>query len=747
MTATDPVTGADPDQAAPAVIGDPWTMPDPFAAIVSHLIDGDREAGPAIALDLTRWLGNHPEPASGTGLASLAAAFLVSLAGPDHPLLERAEAILATPPGDAPPELVELFRTASAAVPREVAERRTGDRHFSQALADAGSLLDGHPLGRRVARDAIWSVLYPEAAGLFGDIDGAIAALRRRRIVERIEPNPHPITDAAREVLFTSNVLLGLPLDGPGIPAPGLDPEIAAGVARARAGSQQHWFDHPIPIGVDTAANELLHGLRGLDAAMAAEPGAAAQPGFAAGSPGALPLRRLTCLLSVSVTHDELHEIARRCVELDLATIDPLPHLDILVASETDVRRLVEEVLLPAISTFASAGSEPGPAPRLAVLGVDGEYGRHYSFLKAIAAIWQVFVDPAVRGTFKIDLDQVFPQSELVVQTGRTALQHLETPLWGGHGRDSDGRRVELGMVAGALVNAGDIERGLFTADITVPAEPARASEWVFFSPLPQAISTQAEMLERYDTAMPDGVETALERIHVTGGTNGILVEALRRYRPFTPSFIGRAEDQAYILSTLGDQPRLAYVHAAGLVMRHDKDAYAGAAIEAARVGKMVGDDVRILAFSSYARTVARSRAAKGLSVESIKSLLDPFTGGFISRLPVTTVTLRFALRILEAFAGGDAELGRAYATIGSRRLLEALALATDQDGLQARLDDERAQWRHLYDALDAIESALAAGNSRAIELQRRARELIEGWRVRPSGRVPASGSRSRPST
>ena len=554
MTATDPVTGADPDQAAPAVIGDPWTMPDPFAAIVSHLIDGDREAGPAIALDLTRWLGNHPEPASGTGLASLAAAFLVSLAGPDHPLLERAEAILATPPGDAPPELVELFRTASAAVPREVAERRTGDRHFSQALADAGSLLDGHPLGRRVARDAIWSVLYPEAAGLFGDIDGAIAALRRRRIVERIEPNPHPITDAAREVLFTSNVLLGLPLDGPGIPAPGLDPEIAAGVARARAGSQQHWFDHPIPIGVDTAANELLHGLRGLDAAMAAEPGAAAQPGFAAGSPGALPLRRLTCLLSVSVTHDELHEIARRCVELDLATIDPLPHLDILVASETDVRRLVEEVLLPAISTFASAGSEPGPAPRLAVLGVDGEYGRHYSFLKAIAAIWQVFVDPAVRGTFKIDLDQVFPQSELVVQTGRTALQHLETPLWGGHGRDSDGRRVELGMVAGALVNAGDIERGLFTADITVPAEPARASEWVFFSPLPQAISTQAEMLERYDTAMPDGVETALERIHVTGGTNGILVEALRRYRPFTPSFIGRAEDQAYILSTLGDR-------------------------------------------------------------------------------------------------------------------------------------------------------------------------------------------------
>ena len=35
--------------------------------------------------------------------------------------------------------------------------------------------------------------------------------------------------------------------------------------------------------------------------------------------------------------------------------------------------------------------------------------------------------------------------------------------------------------------------------------------------------------------------------------------------------------------------------------MRHDKDRYAGAAIEAAQAGKLVGDDVRILTFSAYA--------------------------------------------------------------------------------------------------------------------------------------------------
>ena len=61
--------------------------------------------------------------------------------------------------------------------------------------------------------------------------------------------------------------------------------------------------------------------------------------------------------------------------------------------------------------------------------------------------------------------------------------------------------------------------------------------------------STVAEMMARYDGAPQDGRARCLERIHVTGGTNGILIDALRRHRPFTPTFIGRAEDQAYLLT------------------------------------------------------------------------------------------------------------------------------------------------------------------------------------------------------
>lgn len=59
------------------------------------------------------------------------------------------------------------------------------------------------------------------------------------------------------------------------------------------------------------------------------------------------------------------------------------------------------------------------------VFGVDGEYGRHYSFLKAIAPLWQIIADRRKIGTFKIDLDQVFPENELAGETGNLLLNTL----------------------------------------------------------------------------------------------------------------------------------------------------------------------------------------------------------------------------------------------------------------------------------------------------------------------------------
>jgi hypothetical protein len=355
---------------------------------------------------------------------------------------------------------------------------------------------------------------------------------------------------------------------------------------------------------------------------------------------------------------------------------------------------------------------------------VDGRYGRHYSFLKAVAALWHVAIDPEIRATFKIDLDQVFPQDVLLAETGRTLFGHLATPLWGATARDTDGGELELGMLAGALVNERDIGQGLFTPDVPIPDRPPTMDEHIFFSGLPQSISTRAEMMERYDGPAIDGTTRALERIHVTGGTNGIRVDALRRHRPFTPTWVGRAEDQAYLLSTLGRPgPRLAYAHAAGLIMRHDKEAFAGQAMAAAHIGKLIGDDERILVFSAYVAAITGDGAA-------VHRLLDPFTGCFVSDFPVTLVLLRLALRTLRLFADGQADDAREYATDGARRIAETLDSHGEPAVVVHRLAAERTAWGHYYDALDALEVGIAEDRPSAIRARARAVSIIDDCRI-----------------
>ena len=494
---------------------------------------------------------------------------------------------------------------ASAAAPhRELRELAHWLRRHQRGDEQRG----GDPRGddQRAAAERVWQVFMPEGVGIQEDHDAQVRQLRDRRTVRITALNPSPLQHPARQILFTANVLLGLPAAG----ASELSEDLHARVAKVASEPQLFWYDHPIPIGTPPSSNEILYGLRALDDALEQER-----------ARGNLPARqRATCVLSVSTTHAGLQPLAGGYVSDLLRAAGGMRNLEVYVFTESDTSQLIEQLLLPT-----AVAENPDAAALLQIFGVDGRYARHYNFLKAIAAIWQVVVDPQLRATFKIDLDQVFPQPELVEQAGGSALELLRTPLWGAIGRDSWDNEVELGMVAGALVNQTDIGAGLFTPDVRYPQQPPPLlpDEVLFTSRVPQALSTAAEMMARYDglpagregaeAAQPprlDGRTRCLQRIHVTGGTNGILLDALRRHRPFTPSFVGRAEDQAYLLSTFGGGPlggghrRLGYAHAAGLIMRHDKHELIPEAIEAARTGRLVGDYVRILIYSAYADAI-----------------------------------------------------------------------------------------------------------------------------------------------
>ena len=619
--------------------------------------------------------------------------------------------------GRVPPDAFPADPSASRFLDRcrktaveELANRAAGDDAF-HSLAD--SLQRSGAGGASLPGDAWWPLLFPEGAGLMADPEAAVSALRSRRAIRVTRANPEPVRDPLRELLFTSNILLTLPADTEHLEGLDLEESLKARIRAACSEQQAYFYDHPIHLGEAPETNEAVYGLRGLDQAVAWEKDKG----------GAAPGDKATVLLSVSVTHASLREIAVEYIRSLLASVSPMEQLRVYIFSELDCRRIVRDALAPhLISTGAPGGDGEDEVRRvLEVFGVDGEYGRHYSFLKAVAAFWQVFVDPAVRATFKIDLDQVFPQDALLSESGTSAFGHFRTPLWGARGLDSEGREVELGMLAGALVNEKDIGRGLFTPDVTLPEGIPPGEAKVFFNRIPMALSTRAEMMLRYREGSDfDGTRLCSQRFHVTGGTNGILVDALRRHRPFTPTFIGRAEDQAYILSVLyrDGPPHLRYLHEPGLIMRHDKEAFAGPAIEAARLGRFTGDLARTYFFSRYA-------SALPWGFGKTKAQADPFTGCFITRLPWTIIYLRLCLKAAEAAREGDGEEARALLTLAADRLSRLLDM---DEGRERSVADRNAAeseaWDLYYDALDSAE-ARPAGDRLA-----QGRRLVEPCRV-----------------
>ncbi len=640
-------------------------------------------------------------------LQSLNAAFLIVLAGESHPSFSVAQTYLdklSTSPDWA--KAAKFYSQAVQLMTQELEQACQQDAQLKAKLDQMADTLAG--ADTVTAANATWSVLFPEGTGIWGQEADRVNALREKRTVTIDQLNPNPIENPAKQILFTSNALLTMPLGSADLS--GLDADFQAELAAAADDPQLYWYDHPIPIGVAAESNEILYGLKHLNHAVEFE-------NQQSGSTD-----KVNCVLSVSVTHERLQTLGKSYLKQVLAASEPLDQLNIFAFTETDTNTIIDQILLPILeNSSASADAKE----ILSVFGVDGRYGRHYSFLKAIVALWNVLVDPEIKATFKIDLDQVFPQAELLEQTGATAFGHLKTPLWGATGKDAAGQPIELGMIAGALVNQRDIHKGVFTPDVNIPAAKLAPDEYVFFSKLPQALSTEAEMMTRYEAGTDfDGETKALQRIHVTGGTNGMLVDTLRRYQTFTPSFIGRAEDQAYILSARGQEPHLGYAHASGLIMRHDKEGFAQEAIAMAKVGKQVGDYLRILLFSKYADVLPEA-------TDSIKADIDPFTGCFVSRLPITVAMLRFSLKVANLFKAGKTDEATEFIHTGVFQLQEGLDfIQGEPSDLQKTYEREKAGWQLFYQALESVEKAVQAGEDWALEVQKATQQIVENCHV-----------------
>ena len=452
-----------------------------FESICYHLFSPTGKADPLPVFNPAQQFTDASNEPAGIP-RQLNAAFLILLAGNKHLLFEKAQAVLhrATHSDEWSP-VAQFYLSAKDRIRHELENTAAKDPDLADRIKNLSRILetaDQYSNASQITEE-IWKLFFPEGVGLAASREESIGRLRQNRAVKITRPNPKPIIDPASQILFSSNVLLTLPPEPPTYDHLPISEDLKQQLGRVSREAQLYWYDHPIHIGVQPPHNELLYGLHGLVEALRFE----RMRGTAAKTAD------LTCILSASVTHAGLHELARPYIEDEISRADFLNHINVYVFTENDTRRILKDILVPAAEYFLQS---PEPANELEMFGVDGEYGRHYSFLKAMAAFWNVFIDPRIKATFKIDLDQVFPQQILVEQTGASAFEHFMTSLWGAHGTDFRGKPVELGMIAGALVNQSDIDKSLFTADVPFPDRSLSPEEHIFFSTLPQAISTEA---------------------------------------------------------------------------------------------------------------------------------------------------------------------------------------------------------------------------------------------------------------
>ena len=158
------------------------------------------------------------------------------------------------------------------------------------------------------------------------------------------------------------------------------------------------------------------------------------------------------------------------------------------------------------------------------------------------------------------------------------------------------------------------------------------------------------------------------------------------------------------------------------------KHSFAGEAIKEAETGKIIGDYLRILLFSFYARMLP-------WSVNRIKSELDPFTGCFISNIPYTIVYLRFVLLISSLFNKEDEEnTNNAIRLLkeGIPRLLNHIEkLGSKNNELQQKYLNESKGWHLFYDILDIAERQIKSNDKWMKDIKNKAIKLMESAKIK----------------
>ena len=266
----------------------------------------------------------------------------------------------------------------------------------------------------------------------------------QKKNFKKLKKPKYSIQFPHKEILFLSNILITIPEDYKSNNVPlNLQSRIKPFLKK----NQNFWYDHPIPIDAFDHENEILYGLGHLDKALNIE--------FTRGN--LKNNEKISLILSLSVTHKGLEEIAFDYVKNKIREKLNLKFIDVFVFDENRTSKIIN-TLFPKNNDYE------------ALFGVNGNYGRHYTFLKYALILWNKVINKSFKYSFKIDLDQVFDQNFLIRMSRMSIFEIFKNQqYWGGSGIDFEERLVDLGMLAGGLVNKGETYKDYLIPDVKRP--------------------------------------------------------------------------------------------------------------------------------------------------------------------------------------------------------------------------------------------------------------------------------------
>ncbi|MDC7225229.1 MAG: hypothetical protein PQJ61_00530 [Spirochaetales bacterium] len=500
------------------------------------------------------------------------------------------------------------------------------------------------PLDRARAVSELWS---PE---LLIDDDEIFNSWKLRKVAE------NPLPYKPEEIIIQLNALYS-PADRT---APdGIDAETAAAYNEYMSTNPKKIavYDHPVPVFTRGTDHELEKCLAEMDEDIAYEKQSGVFPSG----------KKLRVLVSISTTHQGLDEICENWLGSIVKEMK-LNNITCYLLSENKTADL-QKILGPAASIFT----------------VQGKYACHFGALKYAQLIFERAY--GTRAGFKLDTDEGIHSADMKEVSGKTWLQQLCHPYWGGTAINSNGESVSLGFNIGEYVDSRDLEsfgykKAIRTPEVK-PKEDVRGPYLIFNKGGCQAKGTM--LLNRTKT-----LEDFISHPLVKGGGYGIDNDGLRKAVPVGFSMVGRAEDQQFYFSAINQgvqgifNPMNRIIHYKEDVAKSEKQHVAG---------RNVADIYRMLLFREL------------MCYLNVVDNTKPFPANYASEHGITQAFFLWLYLIFTESASGNEEEAEHYLAEGLSELLPLLD-EIESGKVIRRFESEREAWKDFISAVDAMSVA-----------------------------------------